>query len=182
MIKKGNLLIAEPTDISDQKFNRSVILLVNHNESGSMGFILNKKTEYSTKKLSPSLNFKFPIYSGGPVQQDSLYFIHNKPELIPNSLKVKNEIYWGGDFKKVINLINNKKIKPGEIKFFLGYSGWHKNQLENEIKLSSWIIKKENKNDKLLFEHCENIWKDNLTELGGNYIIWSNSPDNPTHN
>ena len=182
MVKKGNLIVAEPTVFSDENFNRSVILLVDHSQSGSVGFILNKKLEYSTKEIIPELKFEFPIYNGGPVKQDNLYFIHNKSILISGSLAIKNEIHWGGDFKKALDLINEKKIKSDEIKFFLGYSGWEKNQLENEIQSNSWIVVNDNKNDKILLEDCENIWKDNLTKLGGNYMIWSNSPENPNHN
>ena len=99
MVKKGNLIVAEPTVFSDENFNRSVILLVDHSQSGSVGFILNKKLEYSTKEIMPELKFEFPIYNGGPVQQDNLYFIHNKSKLISGSLAIKNEIHWGGDFK-----------------------------------------------------------------------------------
>ena len=182
MVKKGNIIVAEPTVFSDENFNRSVILLVDHSQSGSVGFILNKKLEYSTKEIMPELKFEFPIYNGGPVQQDNLYFIHNKSKLISGSFAIKNEIHWGGDFKKTIDLINEKKIKSDEIKFFLGYSGWDKNQLENEIQSNSWRVVNDNKDDLKLLEHCENIWKDNLTKLGGNYMIWSNSPENPNHN
>jgi len=182
LIKKGSLLIAEPTGLSDLNFNRSVILLVEHNKSGSVGFILNKKLNYSTQDLIPALKYKFPIYNGGPVECQNLYFIHNQPKLIPNSLKIKKEIYWGGDFSVVLELINSKKIKLGEIKFFLGYSGWDKNQLENEITLSSWVVEKENGNVNLFLKSCDNIWKKKLLELGGRYLIWSNSPENPSNN
>ena len=182
MLIKGSLLIAEPTGLSDLNFNRSVILLVEHNESGSVGFILNKKLNYSTKDLIPDLKYKFPIYNGGPVQTENLYFIHNQPKLIPNSLKIKNQIYWGGDFSVVLELINSKRIKLGEIKFFLGYSGWDKNQLEKEITLSSWVVEKENGDVNLFLKNCDNIWKEKLLELGGRYLIWSNSPENPSNN
>ena len=182
MLKKGTLLIAEPTGLSDLNFNRSVILLVEHNESGSVGFILNKKLNYSTKDLIPDLKYKFPIYNGGPVQTENLYFIHNQPELIPNILKITKEIYWGGDFTIILELINNKKLKLDEIKFFLGYSGWDKNQLEKEISISSWVVKQENRNANLLLKNCDNIWKEKLLELGGKYLIWSNSPEDPSNN
>lgn len=182
MVKKGNLLIAEPTGFSDLNFNRSVILIVEHNESGSVGFVLNKKLDFSTIDLIPDLKYKFPIYNGGPVQTDNLYFIHNQPKLIPNSLKITKEIYWGGNFNEVLKLINTKQIKLDQIKFFLGYSGWDKNQLKNEINMSSWVIKKENSNTNLLLKSCKDIWKKKLLELGGKYLIWSNSPENPSNN
>jgi putative transcriptional regulator len=182
MIKKGNLIIAKPNVFNDKNFRRSVILIAEHNHSGSVGFIINKKIEYSTKEIIPELKTEFPIYNGGPVQKDNLYFIHIKSKLIPGCLKIKNEIYWGGDFKKVLHLINEKKIKSDEIKFFSGYSGWIKNQLENEINSDSWIVSNKKINEKLLFKNSENIWKLKLLELGGEYLLWSNSPENPNHN
>ena len=93
MINKGDLLIAEPNVLNDINFNRSVILIVECNQNGSVGFILNKALEYSTKQLLPNLKFNFPIYNGGPVQKENLYFIHNKPDLISESIKINNEIY-----------------------------------------------------------------------------------------
>ena len=181
-MKKGYLLFAEPTIQHDLNFSRSVVLIAEQNELGSVGFILNKKSNYSTLDLIPEFNYDFPIYNGGPVEKENLYFIHKVPLLIENSIKINDKLYWGGDFNSLVKLINDKKIKSSEIKFFLGYSGWDKNQLENEIQSNSWIVVNDNKNDKILLEHCENIWKDNLTKLGGNYMIWSNSPENPNHN
>ena len=182
MINKGDLLIAEPNVLSDINFNRSVILIVESNQNGSVGFILNKVLEYSTKQLLPDLKFNFPIYNGGPVQKENLYFIHNKPNLISESIKINNEIYWGGNFDSVLNLINNNKLKKNNIKFFLGYSGWDSFQLEDEINNSSWTINNNYSGYKKLLKSCKNIWKKNLINLGGDYLIWSNSPENPNHN
>ncbi|MDG1052204.1 MAG: YqgE/AlgH family protein [Flavobacteriaceae bacterium] len=182
MINKGDLLIAEPNVLSDINFNRSVILIVESNQNGYVGFILNKALEYSTKQLLPDLKFNFPIYNGGPVQKENLYFIHNKPNLISESIKINNEIYWGGNFDSVLNLINNNKLKKNNIKFFLGYSGWDSFQLEDEINNSSWTINNNYSGYKKLLKSCKNIWKKNLINLGGDYLIWSNSPENPNHN
>jgi putative transcriptional regulator len=97
-INKGQLLIAEPSISGDLSFNRSVILL-DHDEEGSVGFIINKPLKYTINDLLPEINASFKIYNGGPVEQDNLYFIHNIPELIPNSIEISNGIYWGGDFE-----------------------------------------------------------------------------------
>jgi putative transcriptional regulator len=120
---KGQLLIAEPSISGDLSFNRSVILLADHDEEGS-GFIINKPLKYTINDLLPEINASFKIYNGGPVEQDNLYFIHNIPELIPNSIEISNGIYWGGDFESTKALINNGKIN--KINFFLGYTGWEK--------------------------------------------------------
>src|SRR5574343_397479 len=94
--KKGHLLIAEPSILGDVSFNRSVILLAEHNDEGSIGFILNKPLNYSINDLIPEIDAAFKIYNGGPVEQDNLYFIHNIPEIIPNSIEISNGIYWRG--------------------------------------------------------------------------------------
>ena len=139
-LKKGQLLIAEPSIIGDLSFNRSVILLADHNAEGSVGFILNKPLDYSVNDLVPEVDATFTIYNGGPVEQDNLYFIHNIPELIPNSVEISNGIFWGGDFEKTRDLINNGSINKDNIRFFLGYTGWDANQLESEMNANSWIV------------------------------------------
>ena len=108
-LNKGQLLIAEPYIIGDLSFNRSVILLADHNNDGSVGFIINKPLKYTIHDLIPEIKANFKIYNGGPVEQDNLYFIHNVPDLIPNSVEISNGIYWGGCFESVKELIKNQK-------------------------------------------------------------------------
>jgi|TARA_B110000014_G_scaffold158095_1_gene111166 putative transcriptional regulator len=182
-LKKGHLLIAEPSITGDITFNRSVILLAEHTNSGSIGFILNKPLDFSLKDLLPDLIQDFVVYNGGPVEQDNLYFIHKVPSLIPNSVEISEGIYWAGDFDTVCELINTGEISEKDIRFFLGYSGWDTNQLCNELNHNSWIVIK-NKYRSNIIEQKYNseLWKEKMTELGGNYIIWSNAPENPTFN
>mgnify|MGYP003637528589 CR=1 FL=1 len=84
--KKGDLLIAEPAIIGDVSFNRSIVLLADHTDEGSIGFILNKPLEYTINDLVPEIEATFKVYNGGPVEQDNLYFIHKIPNLIPNTV------------------------------------------------------------------------------------------------
>ncbi|MDR6846598.1 YqgE/AlgH family protein [Flavobacterium granuli] len=178
-LKKGYLLIAEPSIIGDLSFNRSVILLADHNEDGSVGFIMNKPLKYSINDLIPEINANFKIFNGGPVEQDNLYFIHNIPDLIPNSIEISNGIYWGGDFESTKDLINKGKIKKENIRFFLGYTGWEEQQLEKEMETNSWIITKNNYENKIIGKPTTHFWKEQIIELGGEYLIWSNAPENP---
>ena len=136
-LKKGQLLIADPYIIGDASFDRSVILLTDHNQEGSVGFIINKPLKYSINDLLPDIKASFKVYNGGPVEQDNLYFIHNVPKLIPNSVEISNGIYWGGDFESVKELINQRKINKNNIRFFLGYTGWEEDQLESEMEHNS---------------------------------------------
>jgi putative transcriptional regulator len=178
-LKKGYLLIAEPSIIGDLSFNRSVILLADHNQDGSVGFIMNKPLKYTISDLIPEISANFKIFNGGPVEQDNLYFIHNIPKLIPNSIEISNGIYWGGDFDSTKDLINSGQIKKENIRFFLGYTGWEEHQLENEMKDNSWIVTKNNYENKIIGKSMLHFWKEQIMELGGEYLIWSNAPENP---
>lgn len=181
-LKKGQLLIAEPSIIGDLSFNRSVILLAEHNKDGSVGFILNKALKYTIRDLVPDIDASFKIYNGGPVEQDNLYFIHNVPELITDSIEISSGIFWGGDFELTRNLINDGKIKKDNIRFFLGYTGWETQQLENEMESNSWIIAENLYQNKIIGKSTIDFWKEKILELGGDYIIWSNAPENPMLN
>jgi putative transcriptional regulator len=181
-LKKGHLLIAEPSIIGDLSFNRSVILLADHNQEGSVGFIINKPLKYTINDLVPDVEANFKIYNGGPVEQDNLYFIHNIPHLITNSVEISNGIFWGGDFELTKNLINTGQVKKDNIRFFLGYTGWEAQQLENEMKSNSWILSENLYENKIIGKSTIDFWKEKILELGGDYIIWSNAPENPTLN
>ncbi|RAR51055.1 YqgE/AlgH family protein [Flavobacterium lacus] len=181
-LKKGHLLIAEPSILGDLSFNRSVILLADHNNEGSVGFILNKPLEYTLMDLVPEIESSFTIYNGGPVEQDNLYFIHCIPDLIPDSVEISNGIYWGGDFEKTRDLINSGKINKDNIRFFLGYTGWDANQLETEMNSNSWILIENSYKQNILQKSSSNFWKEKIMELGGEYLIWSNAPENPMLN
>ena len=96
---KGKLLVAEPSILSDSSFNRSVVLLTEHNDSGSVGFIFNKPSPYLISDLIPDIESSLKVYFGGPVSEDNLYFVHKVPELIPDSIEIADGIFWGGDFE-----------------------------------------------------------------------------------
>lgn len=180
--KKGNLLIAEPSILGDVSFNRSVILLADHNKEGSIGFILNKPLNYTLSDLLPEIEIPLRVYNGGPVEQDNLYFIHKIPDLIPDSIEISNGIFWGGDFKSVIELINAGKLNEKDIRFFLGYSGWDANQLMNELISNSWIVSENIYKNSIIEKIDTTFWKEKMLELGGDYSIWSNAPENPSFN
>ena len=180
--EKGNLLIAEPSIIGDLSFNRAVILIADHNQLGSVGFILNKQLDYNLSDLIEGTESDFPIYNGGPVEQDNLYFIHKSPDLIPDSIEISQGIFWGGDFSTVLGLINEGKITTDDIKFFLGYSGWEENQLDSELESNAWLISENTYNNTIISKSSSEFWKEKMLELGGEYSIWSNAPENPSYN
>ena len=179
---KGHLLVAEPSIIGDVSFNRSVVLLADHSDNGSVGFILNKVLDFSLRDLIPEVEGEFKVYNGGPVEQDNLYFIHKIPELIPDSIEIANGIYWGGNFEAVMKLIAEDRISDKQIKFFLGYSGWDANQLDAELSSHSWIITQNEEDTDPIEKPYNSFWKDQMIQLGGEYMLWSNAPENPSYN
>ncbi|MGF1558970.1 MAG: YqgE/AlgH family protein [Flavobacteriaceae bacterium] len=177
--KKGKLLIAEPSLTGDVSFNRSVVLIAEHNEEGSVGFILNKPLAYHINDLVTEINIPLQVYNGGPVEQDNLYFIHKVPHLINNSIEISDGIYWGGDFENIIPLVNDNIISEDDIRFFLGYSGWASLQLDQELLSKSWVVVKNEYQSSIIQKSSQAFWKEKMLELGGDYLLWSNAPENP---
>jgi len=180
--KKGKLLIAEPALTGDVSFNRSVVLLAEHNEEGSVGFILNKPLDFDVSDLVQEIQVPFQVFNGGPVEQDNLYFIHKVPHLINDSIEISHGIYWGGDFERTIELINSQEINDQDIRFFLGYSGWASLQLDQELSSRSWIVARNDYESDIIQKSTIAFWKEKMIELGGDYLLWSNAPDNPALN
>ena len=117
-IKKGCLILADPNIINDPYFNRAIILITENSKDEVVGFIINKPLEYNFEDIFSGLGKDFIIYDGGPVNKDNLYYIHNTPNLISNSIEVSDNLFWGGDFMDVKNLIKNNKIGYYNIIFF----------------------------------------------------------------
>ncbi len=179
-IIKGQFLVAEPL-LGDSSFERSVILICSYSHDGAVGFVLNKPLNHSLSDLL--LYFpsdQYPVYSGGPVEPNHIYYIHTCPEKLPGSLHISGDFYWGGDIEMVIELVKSQQITPKEIRFYLGYSGWGVQQLEDELEEKSWIIFEPNSVNP--FADDEYLWKSCIQKLDNNYKIWANSPSDPILN
>jgi putative transcriptional regulator len=174
--KKGRLLVAEPAILNDSSFNKAIVLLTEHTADNSVGFILNKPLAYSVNDLLPAINCAFKIYQGGPVEQDNLYFLHRVPQLLNKSISVSKGIYWGGDFNQLTKLLNENSLDASDIRFFLGYSGWDREQLDAELKEKSWFVA-ENDFENILSNNEKNLWKNKMLQKGGTYKLWANAPD-----
>jgi putative transcriptional regulator len=177
----GILLIADPF-LKDPNFLRTVVLLCDHQQEGSFGFVLNKKTEHTLDELLTDFEgFQLPVYYGGPVQTDTVHFVHQYPDLIDDSAEIATGIYWGGNFETVKALVKNNSLNLNKIKFFLGYSGWGNGQLQNEMDEKSWLTVTATKN--LIFNTTpDNVWKGSLQHLGGDYEQLINYPVDPQLN
>ncbi len=173
--EKGRILIAEPF-LEGRYFNRSVVLLTEFSDSGAVGFVLNKPIHMNISELIRDLDvFESEVFVGGPVQNNQIYYLHTVPELIPNSFQVFDNLYWGGDFEILKELLSLRKIDENQIRFFAGYSGWSAGQLEDEIKENSWLVSSLDTKELMALDN-EDIWKESLIALGGNYRLWANFP------
>jgi len=176
---KGKLLIATPELLTDNIFSQSVILITDDHDEGTVGFILNKPLPASVNEVT---NFQIPLqlYNGGPVSPDRLYFIHRIPEIVPGGYEVVPGLYWGGELEK----LNDPDMMPDnlseKIKFFVGYSGWSKGQLEDEIKRGAWLVS-DLRVDPITV-NPKTLWKEMLVRTAPELSLWKNAPVNPELN
>jgi len=180
-ITAGKLLISEPF-MFDPNFKRAVIFITEHNEKGSVGFILNKPTGQKLSDVLPDVEIgDFDLFSGGPVGNDMLFFLHNLGDTIPGGNKVTENIYWGGDFEVLQNEISLGRVTEDNVRFFMGYSGWAPKQLNQEIKENSWLLAKL-KDDLVMRGKSKTFWKSALSGLGQDYKVMANFPEDPSKN
>jgi putative transcriptional regulator len=179
--EKGRLLISEPF-LPDPNFERTVVLLCEHNDEGSFGFVLNKPAIVKVNDVMEELkNFSHDIFIGGPVQQDTLHFIHRNRE-IESGAEVIKDIFWGGNFENVLFLSDTQQLLPSHIKFFLGYSGWGPGQLDEELEENSWIVC-DFVTEELMFEtDPTGMWRKALGNMGGRFAVYANYPLDPNLN
>lgn len=180
--QKGSILIAEPF-LNDIYFKRSIVLLTEHNDDGSIGFVLNKPVNMDIVEIINDFpRFDCNISIGGPVSTNTIHYIHTLGELIPNSLHVYGDLYWGGDFEQLKEYIKQGVLKKEQVRFFLGYSGWMPKQLDEELEQNSWLVSR--LSPEIIMKHNMNevVWKEVLQTLGSKYKMWINSPENPSMN
>ena len=179
--RQGRVLISEPF-LLDPNFNHSVVLLTRYDHEGSLGFVLNHRSEYKINEVIEAFpEFDAPVYLGGPVGIDSLFYIHTLGEKLPDSVRIIEDLYWGGDFDILKEQIVQGKISTEEIIFFIGYSGWEEGQLDDEISSESWIIADIQSED-IMKQPGKKMWKETLRKLGKDFKIMANFPRDPSLN
>jgi putative transcriptional regulator len=179
--QKGRILISEPF-LMDNYFKRSIVLITEHSGEGSVGFVLNKPVNMKVNEIITD----FPpvdalISLGGPVQTNTLHYIHTLGDIIPNSMKVIDNIYWGGEFDVIKRLLESGSLNNENIRFFLGYSGWQSNQLDDELNNNAWVVA-DIKPEEIMTPMNKFFWNKTLNRLGKKFQMWANFPENPQMN
>ncbi len=179
--EKGSLLIADPF-ANDNYFTRSVVLLCNHDKEGSFGFVLNNYIDIELHHLLPGFpKVKTKVSVGGPVETDSIFFIHTL-DSIEDSIDLGNGLKFGGTFSKMVAELKNNPDLVEHIRFFMGYAGWSKNQLADEMKSNGWIVTKEFNATDLIQNFSTNLWKELMEKKGGKFKMMKDFPLDPTNN
>ena len=178
---RGKILISEPF-LRDATFGRSVILLIDHTDEGTMGLIINKPLPIFVNDIIKEFKYidDIPLYKGGPVATDTLFYLHTLAN-ISGAIPVSKGLYLNGDFDEIKKYILQGTKADQHIRFFLGYCGWEGEQLNDELKENTWLVSKEDK-DYLMNSDTKDMWKEALEKLGSKYEAWSRFPRVPTFN
>lgn len=178
----GDLLISEPF-LQDENFVRSVVLLCEHNAEGSFGLVINKPSILKLGELIEELSFlEKEVFVGGPVEQNTLHFIYLGDSQLEGSISLGKNLWWGGDFDSLVEKLKTGLFNPDSIRFFLGYSGWGESQLKDELDEETWIICRSDI-DLHTFEYTpEELWRNLLKNMGGEFKVIANYPLDPRLN
>jgi putative transcriptional regulator len=176
-VSKSQLLLADPF-LLDQNFKRTVILICSHEDKlGSVGFILNRKLDLKLNELiSDFPEFDVPVFYGGPVSTETIHYVHDCGSILDGSEEIGEGIYWGGNFDKLKFLISSELIRPHNIRFYLGYSGWSAMQLKDELEYGSWIISDMHPNY-ILKSKPEILWNEVMKRKGNSFSVIAEIPD-----
>ena len=178
---KGRVLISIPF-LNDQFFGRSVVLLTEYNEEGAVGLIINKELDTNINEVINEFpEFNAPLYLGGPVSNDSLFYLHVLGDLIPDSVEIISGLFWGGNFQVIMELIKNGHITSDEIRFFVGYSGWGQKQLDRELQENNWLVQRTNVR-KIMDADPAKLWNSLIKQTNKEYSVWADFPVNPSLN
>lgn len=181
----GALLVSVP-QMLDPNFMHSVVLMVEHNDEGALGLVVNQRTDARLAELvegHPFLDgFDHPIYSGGPVGRDNLQFVHCMPDEIEGGLHLDAGLYLGGKLPDLADALESGAASPDRLRFFVGYSGWAAGQLEDEFDTGSWVPAPADPGLVLHPQAGEPVWREALRGLGDAGRALSQLPPDPSWN
>ena len=184
-VKTGDLLVADPF-LSEKWFNRAVISILDHDDEGTTGTVLNIQLDTSLSQLIDGVRREdpVPVFCGGPVSQNRLFFVHTLgEEVIHGSRLISPGLWLGGDFDDAIAYVNEGYPIEGFIRFFVGYSGWSPGQLDSEIKSETWALLEPPADGRsLLSGQGDAFWHDMVRRLGPHYRPWTLFPQDAQTN
>jgi putative transcriptional regulator len=176
-ISSGDLIIAAPF-MDDPFFKKTAVLLADYSSTGSLGFIMNRITNLKLADLLEDIHFDSPVFYGGPVGNDSVYYMHNLGNRVQGSAVILPGLFWGGDFEALKTLLNTGLASENSVRFFAGYAGWEPGQLEAEFDAKSWALDRVGSDKLLEIPHGDDFWRRRI-KRNKDYALWSNFTDTP---
>ncbi len=173
-IRVGSVMISKPF-WNDENYKRSVILLLEHDKQGSAGLIINKPSTLSIHDALPELNILYPLFFGGPSEIKTVSYIHNNAQL-PDAIYLGNELFWGGDYDNLVDLVSKHKFDVRHIKFCAGFVHWAPGQLEEELSDDKWWVDEINPQE-LFRTPPDDLWAYKLISAGHVYGLLNGLPD-----
>ena len=179
---RPGVLLAASGSLLDPNFARSVVLVCTHDDDGSFGLTLNQPLDLSLSDGIKSLDgWDAPLFRGGPVQENSLHVVHQLADIDIGSEEILPGVFWGGDIDALLALLSKKRALVNKCRFFVGYSGWGKNQLATEIDQDSWYISDADQG-LVFYDDPANHWRALFETMGPEYRVLANFPDDPSLN
>ncbi len=183
-LKRGDLLLANPF-LKQPDFYRSAVLLLEKDLNGGfLGLTLNRPTRLLMRDIFdlPQEALDVEVYGGGPVDGDRLFMLHTLGDKVEGSLEIANGIYVGGELTDIARAVTGGAAITGDMRFFIGYSGWAKGQLEDEIAGNFWAVSRNYDPKLLLTGSGSDYWREEVANLGDKYRSWLMIPENPSDN
>lgn len=177
---KGCILLSEPF-LQDPHFERSVIFLCEYLPEETFGFVLNHKADVELNDLIDIAPKEIPVFIGGPVANNSLFYLHTFNG-IESSEEILPGLFFGGDLTEIFTNLSLKEVNKENIRFFIGYSGWSKGQLEQEIKERAWICVNNIPSNTLLSKNIANLWRKCMSQQGKQFQTFALFPKNKSDN
>lgn len=180
-LTEGKILVADPF-LHDVNFAKSIVLLTACDEQGALGFLLNRPMDVTMQDVLPEFaGIDIRLFSGGPVEPDTLHYVHATKGMVEGALSINPFLSWGGDLQHVLELLRTGRLLPSQVRFFSGYSGWGHGQLEEEIAEHAWYITA-SKAEYVFSNDAELLWKRVMTDMGDDYAMLTNAPVDPRWN
>lgn len=178
---KGQLLL-DNGKLQGSYFARTVILICQHDADGAFGLVLNRCTKHSLGDALvanlPNRLRQLPLFQGGPVQQQEVYFLHSAPALLDANVMPNLSLSHSLD---TLADIGESYAIDQKVKVFAGYAGWAAGQLEDEMSLDTWTTHPAS--IELVYNDTpQNLWKNILQSKGGFYRLLADSPEDPSLN
>ncbi len=174
LLKPGMQLYADPR-MEDAYFGKTMLAISSFSPvEGAMGFILNRPMNLDLNQLvEEKLTDYVPVWYGGPVDNSRLFFMHQAADIIPESTLIQGDVFLGGDFQILVRALNTGVLSTDRVRFFLGYSGWSKGQLEEELIARAWVPDYEPLAALLARSLSVEDWKLKMLRLGSSYALWA---------